>query len=223
MPTGKGRVVELILRDGIRFARLECPSNLIPTAGQYVLASSDSHDPLPVPLFYTESAPRGFVAAPAPDSLMPGRELDLRGPLGHGFRLPPSARKVALVAFDDSPARLRGLIQSAMKSGAAIVLLCETDVDDLPDEVEIQRLSALPEIIEWADYLALDVSRENLPGLKERLVTMKQARTIEEAEILVRTPIPCGGMAECGVCAVILRIGWKLTCKDGPVFDLNEV
>jgi dihydroorotate dehydrogenase electron transfer subunit len=40
---------------------------------------------------------------------------------------------------------------------------------------------------------------------------------------LVMTPIPCGGIAECGACAVPAHRGWKLACRDGPVFNLNEL
>jgi len=36
-------------------------------------------------------------------------------------------------------------------------------------------------------------------------------------------PMPCGGLGDCGLCAVDLKRGWKLACKDGPVFDLNEL
>jgi hypothetical protein len=43
-----------------------------------------------------------------------------------------------------------------------------------------------------------------------------------DAQVLVVTPAPCGGLAECGVCAVTTRRGWKMACKDGPVFSLNE-
>jgi hypothetical protein len=35
--------------------------------------------------------------------------------------------------------------------------------------------------------------------------------------------MPCAGLADCGVCAVELRRGWKLACKDGPVFDLRDI
>jgi ferredoxin len=40
-----------------------------------------------------------------------------------------------------------------------------------------------------------------------------------EGQMLIHTPVPCGGMADCGICAVTLRSGWKLACKEGPVFD----
>src|SRR5512142_3424813 len=119
MHTGTGRIVEVILRDGGRYARLSCPENLIPAPGQYLLASDGSDPVLPVPIFYTDSAPGGFICT-ASEKWAPGQMLSLRGPLGRGFTLPASARKVGLVAFDDSPARLRGLIQPALQQNASV-------------------------------------------------------------------------------------------------------
>jgi NAD(P)H-flavin reductase len=221
MHTGKGQILELILEDGYRHARIACPSNMVPSPGQYLLAGDVSDSPLPVPLFYTDFVAQGFIAAASiPDSWNPGRELHLRGPLGRGFALPLSVRKVGLVAFDDSPAQLKGLIRQALKQDAAVVLVCNSNPEELPDEVEVQPISALREIVEWADYVAFDVARENLNQLKEDLEKLNPSAA---AQILIRTPIPCGGIAECGVCAVTLRSGWKLACKDGPVFDCREI
>jgi len=147
----------------------------------------------------------------------------LRGPLGRGFSLPENARKVGLVAFDDSPSRLCGLIRPALEQGASIVLVCDWMVEDLPAEVEVQPLSALEEILRWADYIAVDVGRENLPEVKDRLEKRGQLAAVRDAQVLVRTPMPCGGIAECGVCAVATRSGWQMICKDGPVFDAREI
>jgi hypothetical protein len=225
MHTGIGQVVELVLENGLREARIACPADLVPSAGQYLLAGSASaSDPLPVSLFSTESSPRGFTAsAPIPEIWTPGTEITLRGPLGHGFTLPASARRVALVPFGDSPARLRGLIRPALAQGAAVVLLSDSDGESLPDEVEVQPFSALDEVLSWADYLAFDVLRESLPGLRERLGVKNQTLAGKDAQVLVYTPVPCGGVAECGVCAVTLKSSWRLACKDGPVFALGEI
>lgn len=231
METGQGQVLELLLADGCRHARVACSSGLIPSPGQYLLASDGSDTPLPVPLFYTDSAPDGFIrrtpsfvaAAPVPDSWHPGMELALRGPLGRGFALPLSARKIGLVAFDDSPARLKGLIQPALKQEAAVVLVCSSLPDSLPDDVEVQPLSALPELVDWADYLACDVSRANLPQLRKQMGKLNQLAAGEAAQVLIHTPIPCGGVADCGVCAVRLKSEWSLACKDGPVFRWGEL
>jgi dihydroorotate dehydrogenase electron transfer subunit len=111
----------------------------------------------------------------------------------------------------------------ALKQGAAVVLICDSRGDQTPDEVEVQPLSALGEIFEWADYTAFDVSREHLLKLKEMIGDQNRASARKEAQVLVRTPMPCGGVADCGVCAVTLKSGWKMSCKDGPVFDWGEV
>jgi NAD(P)H-flavin reductase len=224
MHVEKGQVLELILRDGLRHARVTCSDNLIPAPGQYLLASDISDSTLPIPIFLTDSSTNGFISAsPIPDSWNPGRELYLRGPLGKGFSLPLPARRVGLVAFESSPSRLHGLIQPSLRQGASVVLVGNSRVDSLPEEVEVQPQSALSEIIEWADYIAFDVKREKLPYLREQFFSRKQANVSFEAQVLVRTPMPCGGIAECGVCAVTVKSDWKMACKDGPVFDWRDL
>lgn len=224
MHTGTGRIVETLLEDGQPLVRISCPPNLIPAPGQYLLAGDASLSPLPVPLFYTESATESFIAVlPGGVNWQPGQEFALRGPLGRGFDLPASARKIALVALEAPPVRLRGLIRPALQQGAAIVVVTDFASERLPDEVEVQPLSGLTEVLAWADYAALDAARENLPRLKEKLGVLKQVPAKREAQIFVRTPVSCGGVAECGVCAVNLKSGWRLACKDGPVFEWGEL
>jgi dihydroorotate dehydrogenase electron transfer subunit len=222
MNTGTGRIVELLLEDGCRYARISCSGNLIPGPGQYVLAGHGSDSLLPVPIFHTDSAPQGFIG-PAFDGWQPGDLLALRGPLGRGFSLPASARRVGLIAFDGPPSRLRGLISPALQQDASIVLLCDSSADHLPDVVEVQPVSAMREIFQWADFIALDVERANLNVLMEKLDEAVPRSVRSRAQILVGTPMPCGGIADCGVCALTTRSGWKLICKEGPVFDLGEI
>ncbi|NOH04348.1 MAG: hypothetical protein HND47_21430 [Chloroflexi bacterium] len=222
MKIAAGSVAEIYL-DGS--ARIVCPPELIPAPGQYLLAHADaSPHPLPVPLFSSLSAPHGFRSAPTPTpSWRPGDLLALRGPIGHSFVIPPSARRLALIAFDDSPARLLGLIPLALKQNAEIVLVGDSPAEDLPEIVEVQPLKAMLNALQWSDYAALDIERENLPGLRERLERNPQAPAKSEAQVLVRAPMPCGALADCGVCALILRHEWKMICKDGPVFGLGEL
>jgi len=225
MRTGKGQVVELILENGLRHARISCPADLIPAPGQYLLAGTvSSPNPLPVSLFSTESTLQSFIACPPlPENWSPGTVITLRGPLGHGFALPASTRKVALVPFDDMLPLLKSLIPPALKQDAAVVLVSDTENERLPDEVEVQPVAALNEILAWADYIVFGVQRENLPEMRERFSGKTQISVKSEAQVLVYTRVPCGGVAECGVCAVESKSGWKLACKDGPVFDLNEI
>ena len=236
MKIGEGQLHEIYLDSG---ARITCPPELIPVPGQYLLAHAPASDsPLAVPVFFSDSAPNGFRCAPLLKSAwLPGTRLNLRGPIGHGFLIPPAARKVAMIAFDDAPVRLHGLIAVALKQNAEVVLVCDSAVKDLPEVVEIQPLQVLREIIQWADYAAMDVRRENLHQLMEMLgkqehvrarseaaaLTARPSLTVSKGQVLVRAPMPCGALAECGVCALTLRHKWKMICKDGPVFDIKEL
>jgi len=234
MKQGMGELTELYLENGLTGGRLLCPQNLIPEPGQYLLAhdpaSPAHHGPgradssLPAPIFSAGSIPGGFlVAPPTPQKWQAGTTLSLRGPLGRGFYLPASARRVALIAFAESTARLKPLLAIALKQAASVVLVSDLASIEYPPEVEIRPASELSDILEWADYLAIDLSRDSLPELQEKLRNGVQAKINSDAQILVLTPMPCGGLAECGVCAVTVRRGWKMACKDGPVFNLSEL
>jgi len=221
MKTGEGQLLEIYLDSSMRII---CPPELIPSPGQYILAYAvGSNSPLAIPVFFSDSAPDGFRSAPLDVDWTPGTHLNLRGPLGHGFSIPSSARKAALIAFDDSQRRLRGLIPLALKQGAEVVLVSNSATDDIPEAVEVQPLQALTEIYQWADYAAFDVARENLNRLKEIFGGLNQAKAPHEAQVLIRAPMPCGALAECGVCALTIRHEWKMICKDGPVFEVGEL
>ncbi|HNH27687.1 MAG TPA: hypothetical protein PLR93_11735, partial [Anaerolineales bacterium] len=156
-------------------------------------------------------------------SWQPGQLLHLRGPIGHGFNLPLSARKIALVAFDDIPAHLLGLLSQALKQNAEVVLVSNSSVEDLPEVVEIQPVKGLLDVLRWADYVAMDVNREKLNQLKEMLAGKDQITAKVEAQVLIHAPMPCGALADCGVCALSIDHDWKMICKDGPVFELKEI
>ena len=79
------------------------------------------------------------------------------------------------------------------------------------------------EIYRWADYAAFDIERENLIHLKESFGKLEQARTPHEVQVLIRAPMPCGALAECGVCALTGHHEWRMVCKDGPVFEMREL
>jgi hypothetical protein len=93
----------------------------------------------------------------------------------------------------------------------------------LPAAVEVYPLSELPQALAWADFLALDLPLPSLPSLRGRLNLQGSRRLPCPAQALLDLPMPCGGAADCGVCAVHTRTGWKLACREGPVFNLEEL
>jgi len=77
----------------------------------------------------------------------------------------------------------------------------------------------LPDLLAWADFLALDLPLEALADLGKHLPDVLPC----PAQALIYTPMPCACLARCGACAVPTRRRWKLACEDGPVFDLREL
>lgn len=220
----EGTIREVMLLEGSSSAKIHCPPGLNPTPGQYLLAHAAGSDaPLATPIFAARVFRDGFLtSSPVPASWMPGTRLLLRGPLGNGFSLPGSARQIALVAFRSSARTLLALLEPAFRQDASVTLVSDIAPDDLPLQVEVQPPGAILEICQWADFAAFDVPRDFLPELRE----MFEPRRLEvkaAAQILVRTPMPCGALARCGVCTVELGAEALLACEDGPVFDFNQV
>jgi hypothetical protein len=149
--------------------------------------------------------------------------LHLRGPLGSGFHLPVSARRVALSAFDAPPQRLLPVAWQALAQHAAVAVYTRSNPPGLPPEVEVLPLDLLPEATGWADFLALDMPVSDLPDLRTRLGLTPFARPPALVQVLVMASMPCTGLGECGVCAVHTRNGWKMACSDGPVFDFQQI
>jgi hypothetical protein len=181
-------------------------------------------------LFPGELTEDGFLAAGIPVAWEPGTSLELRGPLGHGFELPAAARRLALGAIDGSLDRLMPLIRLGLEREMAVTLYIDHGPIILGDfasylssAVEIHPLASLPEALSWADLLALDLERQDIHRLRLLLGGDGEGRLPCPAQALIRTPLTCGGIADCGVCAVPGRRRWKPVCTDGPVFALNEL
>jgi hypothetical protein len=227
MQTRNGRIVEVRMAgSGQPEARLVCPAGVIPAPGQYVMAHSpqEVEAALGTVLFLAEGCEDGFWAAgPLPASWGPGTGLELRGPLGHGFDLPETARRVGLVALGDTVARLLPLARQAVQAERLVTLFSGTRLPSLPSWLEAYPLAALPEALVWPDFLALDVPLTSLSTLRQALGLGEGQWLPCPAQALVWTPMPCAGLAECGACAVPARRGYKLACVDGPVIDLRAL
>lgn len=213
-------ILETRLEPGGVGCTLALPVNSRPTAGQYLLAfCAEAGDLLPTALFPT-SLPGAEMAfsAPLPATWNAGMTLALRGPLGHGFGLLPGPRRVALAALGESPGALLPLAQTALKNGGEVALYARSAPPHLPPQVEVLPLDLLPEAPGWAHFLALDAPAAALSDLPRRLGVPDFGALGCAAQVLVRAPMPCAGTGQCGVCAVPTRRGWRLACKDGPVF-----
>ncbi|GAP15386.1 2-polyprenylphenol hydroxylase [Longilinea arvoryzae] len=225
MPTAFCDLIELRLNPAGLEGLLACPPTIRPLPGQYLLAFAPGQsEALATPLFPAGQAGEFLrVAPPLPVSWAAGMRLQVRGPLGNGFRLPAGARRVALAPLGCGPERLLPLAEQALAQDAAVALYSAEIPNGLPSAVEVLLPEQLRETLEWADYLALDLAGNWRDRWQEAAGLTEGTRLPFPGQALVRTPILCGGMGDCGVCAVRTRSGWSLACQDGPVFDIQEL
>ncbi len=220
----EGRITE---RDIYGRLRLTCPPERIPAPGQYLLAwnPGETDSLLAVPVFLAElAAPeeRAVWLAPAtPCTGNPGEKLRLRGPLGNGFRLPPGVRRLAAFVPRRPPWRVLPLIQRVLREGGAVVLFSGADTAHLPlpAALEILPPAAFPETLRaWADYWVADLPLEDAADISSVLGSPTPP---VPGAVLVDTPMPCGGLADCGVCALSINGKTILACKQGPVVKVE--
>lgn len=224
-----GRLTEIWLEGGKLTGRIH--SNIQPGPGQYVVAQPvrDNPSPLPATIFSGGLTADGFIAAPPlPASWRPGDDLLIKGSLGKGFKLPVGIHRLGLLAMNETSRRLLPLASQVLKSEGAVTLVYDPSTSalpllDLPAELEIAPFESLPSILSWVDFLAIDLSIQALPRLRSRLGLHPDERLSCQAQVLVNVPMPCTGIADCGVCALRMQHGWKLACKDGPVFALSDL
>ena len=237
MQNSKGKITEIMAGFGKSVSlKIDCLPDLIPDPGAYLLAhrEGESHAPLAVPLFRggmpdsEETNPVLQSTANLPSTWGPGAVLSLRGPLGHGFAPPDEIDHLALATLGEGLERLLPLSRPELDSGADVAIFTPEPLPAefltfLPPAIEVHPLTALPESFAWADFLALELPRQVLPDLRSILGLPPHMQIPCPAQALITTPMPCGGMGDCGACAVPARRGYKLACKDGPVFDLNQL
>jgi hypothetical protein len=218
-----GQVAELQLVSGEEQVLIACPAEVVPSAGQYSLAAERGAIQA-TPLFLSKGWKQGFLAAnPSPVSWKPGTALALYGPLGSGFHLPADVQRLALIGLGTTNSRLMSLLDSTGFSHASITLFSDAASRDLPPAVEAYPLEDLPEALTWADFFAVDAPLERLEMITPVFEEPEQGFNAIRGQIMVQAPMPCCGLGKCGVCALKVNRSWKLTCEDGPVFDLSAV
>jgi len=214
--------------DGTRQAVISWPGGKTPRPGQYVqafnLAEPDS--PAAVSIF-----PGGLsdtrqmeqiwtTAPPIPSSWSPADQLLLRGPLGNGFTIPEESTRVALVAFGKVTAYLLPIASQVLAAQGEVALFTDHAFPQLPSSIEVNPLSALADGVRWAEYLAGCTTLTMVP---ETRAILRKSGTVLNTELLVLSPMPCGAIAACGVCASRTGAGrTRLVCEDGPVFPWRD-
>jgi hypothetical protein len=221
------KLLELTQIGPSRAGVFDLPEKHWPKPGQYLPCQriTDTPDVLVTNLFRVLGDEDLLTLEPIPPDWYPGDEIRYLPPQGHAFQLPPSARRIGLLPLGVTPLRLLALLQHALAQDASLTLFLnskqrDTFLSHVPSVVEVVPDSALTENLEWLDYLAVDLERDDLESLSH---VVNIPALPFEGQVLIRTIMPCRGLGTCGVCAIRTAKGWRLICKDGPVFDLMEV
>ena len=164
-----------------------------------------------------------------------GASLDILGPLGHGWTLRPTTRNALLIGEERQISALTLLAQIALEQDIAVTLINqshtleesyppallspEIEYHVVPEEQSNNFIQLLTETLLWADAAYCSVSRETSVALYAHF---ERLRGKNFAQGTLIQPLACG-TGICFACSVETRIGQKLVCRDGPIFDLRDI
>jgi dihydroorotate dehydrogenase electron transfer subunit len=165
-----------------------------------------------------------------------GDKLVLLGPLGKGFSTLPASHNLLLVAGGMGVASLYFLAEETFKNGYSVTLVYGTaienryPIDHLTPGIKTfiatedgtagkkgRVTDFLPDFIGWADQifacgpLPMYKAMAQMPELKSK-----------SAQVSLEVRMGCG-LGICYGCTVKTRNGLKQVCKDGPVFNLDDI
>lgn len=200
--------------------RLDLLPGEIPAPGQPLLAYlPGSGAVLRTALFASRIDSAGFISVEIPSpAWRVGSQLDLLGPIGRGFSPAPRTRRWLIIALDKPVDRLLPLVDDAIAGDIPVVLYSEAQLPALPAQVEIA--TSLEDVIQWADYIALDTKSSSLSNFANMIGTGSRLHPAAQVEALIDLPLPCG-LGVCSGCAVHRGGDWLLACQNGPVIDIK--
>lgn len=180
-----------------------------------------------------------LVERPANPRYEPGQYVSLLGPIGEPYRFSQRAKNILLVAYDADPTPLIIMLTWLLRNqlNVTLVLLGRArayGTDHLSAEVEVIRgedgleWDDMVMTLGWADQLfavvAPDDERQNFKALLDMLLDRKVVIPQRFAYGIFQPPTVCGTGA-CFACALRMSNSSRprLTCTDGPAFDLLNV
>jgi len=168
-----------------------------------------------------------------------GDRIDLLGPLGNGFSIHPAAHNLLLVAGGIGIAPLCFLAQEALNQGCSVRLLLGASTASqlypqrfLPAEAEVITITEdgtegkkgvvidyVENNIDWADQIFACGPTSMYRAMAEQNQQLLKAKS---PQISLEVRMGCG-LGVCYGCTVKTKRGLKQVCKDGPVFDLQDI
>jgi dihydroorotate dehydrogenase electron transfer subunit len=185
-------------------------------------------------LFYVIGRGTRWLAQRRPDDV-----VFTYGPLGKGFQIRESAHNLLLVAGGIGVAPLIWLADEGVRLGKSVTLLLGArrgaltfPLDRIPPEVEVIVMTedgslgerglvseAFEKYLPWCDQVFAcgpPAMFEALAGVRRRLGLRKPVQVLMEERM-------CCGTGVCYSCAAFTAKGVRLVCRDGPMFEVQDV
>ncbi len=168
-----------------------------------------------------------------------GDTIDLLGPLGNGYSIHPDSHNLLLVAGGIGIAPLCFLAQEALNQGCSVTILLGASTatqlypsDLLPREAELviatedgtngkkgMITDLLPDFARRADQIFACG-----PSSMYRAMATQGQQLLEAKSVQVSLEMRMGcGLGICYGCTLRTKRGLKQVCKDGPVFELDDI
>ena len=166
-----------------------------------------------------------------------GDTVEMFGPLGNGYSVQSGSPKLLLLAGGIGIAPLYLLAQEAQRRQCWVTLLHGASAathlypQDMPTGIKLITLTVdgsagqkgmitdfLPDYVERADQIFAC----GPTSMYHTMAVQKQQFRGKPAQISLEVRMGCG-LGVCYGCTVKTRTGLKQVCKDGPIFDLDDI
>ena len=168
-----------------------------------------------------------------------GDTVELLGPLGNGFSIHPTSRNLLLVAGGIGIAPLYFMAREVLNQGCSVTLLLGASTATqlyprhlLPPKTELiittedgtigkkgMITNLLPDFVDWADQV---FACGPLGMYKDMYTQREKLLKTKPTQVSLEVRMGCG-RGVCYGCTVKTKRGLKQVCKDGPVFDLDDI
>jgi dihydroorotate dehydrogenase electron transfer subunit len=166
-----------------------------------------------------------------------GEKIYIFGPLGHGYSIRLDSKNLLLAAGGIGVAPLRFLAQYALEQGYAVKLLLGASTAAqlypahfFPSKIEFTTTTEdgsagkmgtitdfLSEFTVWADQIFAC----GPVGMYQTMAQMPELKN-KRVQVSLEMAMACG-MGVCYSCTIKTKSGLKQVCRDGPVFNLEDI
>jgi dihydroorotate dehydrogenase electron transfer subunit len=163
-----------------------------------------------------------------------GERLDLLGPLGRGFGLPPSPTRILLVGGGRGISPLIFLSEWALNRGFMVSIILGArskrnlyptelipsgvDLDLATEDGSYGYKGRVTDLLSLSD----EVDHVYACGPSSMYQAMAPKLRGREAQVLLEVRMGCG-VGACCSCTINTRRGSQKVCRDGPVFLLEDI